>query len=145
MLEDELAYMQDYTRIENLIIHGLPLQIHEGYAAAAGQESKEKTEDLLKGMTQLFDIMSPDSQYKGCWPISILHRLPTRKRAMFQPLVVRFYIRAAKNELLWERKEAANFVVPEGAKKISVAEHLGPRTLTLLRDCKITTSQGIYY
>lgn len=147
-LEDSVGQMEDYLRIENLIIHHLPPKTPSDFASVVGQ--KESPNDLLAYVTELFNHIlgnSPDDNpYHDNYPISTLHRLPLSpfSKSQYQPIIVRFYLRNAKNLLMGKRKNAGSFLKADpNKKKVFIADHLGPTSLKLLKDVKQLQSKKI--
>ena len=137
---DDVGQLQDYTRKDNIIIHNLPLHLT---SFAGATDGRENASDLRADVSALFQHILPS--HEGNFGISTLHRLPlsSRSRAAYPPVVVKFYERDVKNELMYHRKTAKTFLT-NGAnnKPVFLAEHLGPTTLHLLTRVKKLQDKG---
>ena len=55
--EAAIAQLEDYNRVDNIIVHNFPLNLAADFASVTGQVSKEDVTTLWKGMSNFFDFL----------------------------------------------------------------------------------------
>ena len=85
--ENEIEELQQYTRRNNLEIHGIP------------ETTNENTDDIVKKVAEAVDVEVLNSD------IDISHRLPTRNEQQQPAIIVRFTRRSIRNQLYAARKK----------------------------------------
>ncbi len=121
MLKEEIEELNQYSRRENLLIHGLaPSQIEKECG------SEEYAATLLKECFPQIGLVSSD--------ISIAHRIPAKGNKP-GPLIVRFARRSVRNKILLSRRAKRNYEALQ-SKRISITEHLTPSRQNLLKKAR---------
>lgn len=111
-LKVENESLKQYTRINNLEIHGIPVV------------KNENPNDIVKNLGLALDIQINPSD------IDVCHRLPTSKTELPPPLLVKFCSRRKKNELLLAKKTKKNPLmsvdlgINAATRPIYINEHL---------------------
>jgi hypothetical protein len=129
--------LESYSRIDNLIIHGLP-ESYAGVTASttandAGTESSMESEtiflDLCKKKLKLPNMSAND--------ISVCHRLKKGSRDRYRPMIVRFTSRKARSQVLAARKELRSSNVYINEHLIKPTADMFASTRQLLKQNKI--------
>lgn len=135
--DKRIQELESYSRIDNLIIHGLP-ESYAGVTASttaddAGTESSTESEtiflDLCRNKLKLPNISPSD--------ISVCHRLKKGSRDRNRPMIVRFTSRKARSQVLAARKELRSSSVYINEHLIKPIADMFASTRQLLKRNKI--------
>lgn len=116
-----LDLLETYTRVDNLIIKGVPENYSEVITATETGPDALSSDTTLEQVLCLFNsnmnikVMAAD--------ISGTHRLPKGKQDKFKPIIVRFNSRRVRDNVYRARKTLRNSSTP-GNGNIYINEHL---------------------
>lgn len=131
-LRDQLDYTQQYLRVNNLIIDGLP---------------QTETEDTGKLVIKLGEMMGVGLDEKD---IDISHRLPfNRNKKQHAPVIVKFVRRTVKMDFLKKKTRLkdipSNKIVNGASGKIFIYEHLTKRNQIISTAARKLKEEGLIY
>lgn len=151
--------LENYSRMDNLIIHGLP---ESSYAELSSDSSVSQDTPTQTNQETLKNVLNFCQARLGLdvekSDISIAHRIPRGKHDKHRPIIVRFSSRQARNSLLAARKSlrtSNSTSSHSGTAAIFINEHLTKsnahifsRTRVLAKEKKIHstwTANGLVF
>jgi len=133
-LRSRLEDIENYSRLENLVIHGLPEKRErdstpEGSRHGYMNTAEEATAAILDlCQTQLgLEITKSD--------ISIAHRIPSRGKDKYRPIIVKFTSRRSRNLVYSARRSLRQHHPPDDGP-IFVNEHLTRLNATIFAQAR---------
>jgi hypothetical protein len=126
----QLDDLDQHGRLENLIIHGVPLP------------QSGETEDLYIKLPQVLNTLLPEVHLASA-DISVVHRLQAQSNSNIASashprppsIIVRFTRKAIRQSLLQHRRQLKG-------KQVSIAEHLTAKRASLLKRASTLVSAG---
>jgi len=133
--ENRIDLLESYTRVDNLIIKGLPAVYSE---VAIASTNSDVTQGQLNenSDTTMSTVLQFCENTLGCQvspsDISIAHRLPSGKHDKTPPIMVRFTSRRTRDAVYVARRN----LFTAGIKDIYINEHLTKHHEQLFSQCR---------
>ena len=140
MLEERVDQLEQYSRLNNVIVSGLPTK-PRSYAKAVGSTSRDDPEEEASVEQQVIDFMEGKGIFINSDHIEACHHLPRREKkdtpGKKEPpaIILRFTNRKNKIQLmkLWRKLEGTN---------VYLNEHLTKKNATIARQLRILRRAG---
>lgn len=120
ILRNRIQQLEEYSRIENIVIHGI-------------EEEENETEDDL--VAQIQEIGKSLGVNIEKYDISTCHRLPTNKKESVPPTIVRMNNRHKKEKMIKRSKECR-------LENIYIDRHLTRMTAELYKEVRQKKKEG---
>ena len=129
--ENRVDLLETYTRVDNLIIKGLPAVYSEVATTSTNIELLNENSDTT--MSTVLQFCESSLGLKVCpGDISIAHRLPVGKHDKTQPIIVRFTSRRTRDAVYAARRN----LYTAGVRDIYINEHLTKHHEQLFSRCR---------
>lgn len=121
-LRTRLEDLENYSRLENLVIHGLPEKRERDSTPAESRHGHINTVD--EATTAILDLCQSQLGLDITkTDISIAHRIPVRGKDKHRPIIVKFTSRSSRNLVYSARRSLRHHRLPNDGP-IFVNEHL---------------------
>ncbi|KAL4000613.1 heterogeneous nuclear ribonucleoprotein R [Sarotherodon galilaeus] len=136
LLESRVADLEQYTRMNDLIVSGLETK-HRTYArAVVAEEGREPTEaDIDSLEQQILNFFSGKGITINSKDIEACHPLPRKNNSGKPSIIIRFVNRKSKKELLRQAKKLRG-------TNVYINEHLTKKNADIARQARILRRQN---
>lgn len=133
-LENRLADLEQYTRLNDLIITGLEVRPRT-YARAAAENREPNDEDLVSVEQQVVQFMQSKGISLDSGDIEACHPLPRKNKLQKPAVILRFVNRKKKNALLKQGRCLKG-------TNVYINEHLTKKNADIARQARLLRKQN---
>lgn len=129
--EEEVEEISQYSRRNNIEIHGIP------------ELPQENVYNLVSDIGKALECNINKKD------IDVAHRVPSSNKSLPRPIIVKFINRWQKGEIMIAKRNkkllTSSIGIPSPEKPIFINDHLTPRTKGILRKAKDLRNKGFKY